>query len=132
MPNRTYLDWNATAPLRAEARAAMVQALELTGNPSSVHGEGRSARALVEAARAQVAALAGGEAKGVTFTAGGREANMLALTPALEAGGRKEPRDKLFISAIEHASVRAGGRFGAFEELPVTAQGVVDLSELAR
>ncbi len=132
MPNRTYLDWNATAPLRAEARAAMVQALELTGNPSSVHGEGRSARALVEAARAQVAALAGGEAKGVTFTSGGSEANMLALTPALEAGGRKEPRDKLFISAIEHASVRAGGRFGAFEELPVTAQGVVDLSELER
>lgn len=132
MPNRTYLDWNATAPLRAEARAAVVQALALTGNPSSVHAEGRAARALVEAARAQVAALVGAEAKGVTFTSGGSEANMLALTPALEVAGRKEPRDRLFISAIEHASVRAGGRFGAFEELPVTAQGVVDLAELER
>jgi cysteine desulfurase len=132
MPNRTYLDWNATAPMRAEARAAVVQALELTGNPSSVHAEGRAARALVEAARAQLAALLGAEAKSVTFTSGGSEANMLALTPALEVAGRKEPRDRLFISAIEHASVRAGGRFGAFEELPVTAQGVVDLSELER
>lgn len=129
---RTYLDWNATAPLRAEARAAMVQALELTGNASSIHAEGRSARRLVEAARAQLAALAGAEPKGVTFTSGGSEANMLALTPAIEVGGRKEPRDRLFISAIEHASVRAGGRFGAFEELPVTAQGVVDLGELEK
>ena len=68
--------------------------------------------------------------KNVTFTSGATEANMLALTPAIEVGGRKEPRDRLFVSAIEHPSVRGGGRFAAdeVEELPVTGDGVVDLS----
>ena len=132
MSERTYFDWNATAPLRQEARAAMVTALELTGNASSVHAEGRAARRLVEQARAQVAALAGAEAKNVTFTSGATEANMLALTPAIGIGGRKEPRDRLFVSAIEHPSVRSGGRFPAeqVEELPVTGDGVVDLHAL--
>ena len=59
MPEQVYLDWNATAPLRPEARAAMAAALDVTGNPSSVHGAGRTARRLVEDARGQVAALAG-------------------------------------------------------------------------
>ena len=132
MSERAYFDWNATAPLRQEARAAMVSTLELTGNASSVHAEGRAARRLVEQARAQVAALAGAEAKNVTFTSGATEANMLALTPAIEICGRKEPRDRLFISAIEHPSVRSGGRFSAdaVEELPVTGEGVVDLHAL--
>ena len=102
MSERAYFDWNATAPLRQEARAAMVSTLELTGNASSVHAEGRAARRLVEQAREQVAALAGAEAKNVTFTSGATEANMLALTPAIGIGGRKEPRDRLFVSAIEH------------------------------
>ena len=62
MTQRAYLDWNATAPLRAEARAAMIAALEAAGNASSVHAEGRAARALVETARGQVAALVGAEA----------------------------------------------------------------------
>jgi cysteine desulfurase len=134
MTERAYFDWNATAPLREQARAAMVTSLGLTGNASSVHAEGRSARRLVEEARAQVAALVGAEAKGVTFTSGATEANMLALTPALEIGGRKEPRDRLFVSAIEHPSVRSGGRFPAhaIEELPVTRDGRVDLVELER
>ena len=132
MSERAYFDWNATAPLRQEARAAMVSTLELTGNASSVHAEGRAARRLVEQARAQVAALAGAEAKNVTFTSGATEANMLALTPAIEIGGRKEPRDRLFISAIEHPSVRSGGRFPAeqIEELPATGAGVLDLHAL--
>jgi cysteine desulfurase len=132
MSERTYFDWNATALLRQEARAAMVSTLELTGNASSVHAEGRAARRLVEQAREQVAALAGAEAKNVTFTSGATEANMLALTPVIEIGGRKEPRDRLFISAIEHPSVRSGGRFpaGAVEELPVTGAGVLDLHAL--
>ena len=86
---RAYFDWNATAPLRQMAREALVLALDLPGNASSVHGEGRAARRLVEQARAQVAALVGAEAKNVTFTAGATEANMLALTPALAVGGRK-------------------------------------------
>ena len=132
MSERAYFDWNATAPLRQEARAAMVTTLGLTGNASSVHAEGRAVRRLVEAAREQVAGLVGAEAKNVTFTSGATEANMLALTPAIEIGGRKEPRDRLFVSAIEHPSVRSGGRFSAdaVEELPVTGAGVIDLHAL--
>jgi cysteine desulfurase len=132
MSERAYFDWNATAPLRQEARAAMVTTLGLTGNASSVHAEGRAARRLVEQAREQVAGLVGAEAKNVTFTSGATEANMLALTPAIEIGGRKSLRDRLFVSAIEHPSVRSGGRFSAetIEELPVTGEGVVDLHAL--
>lgn len=134
MVERAYFDWNATAPLRPEARAAMVEALALTGNASSVHSEGRAARQMVEQARHRVAALVGAEAKDVTFTSGATEANMLALTPALEIGGRKEPRDRLFVSAIEHPSVACGGRFAAaqIEVLPVTKDGLIDLVELER
>ena len=132
MSERAYFDWNATAPLRQEARAVMVTTLGLTGNASSVHAEGRAARRLVEAAREQVAGLVGAEAKNVTFTSGATEANMLALTPAIEIGGVKSLRDRLFVSAIEHPSVRSGGRFpaDAVEELPVTGAGVVDLHAL--
>lgn len=132
MSERGYFDWNATAPLRGEARSAMVAALGLTGNASSVHAEGRAARNLIERAREQVAALVGAEAKNVTFTSGATEANILALTPFLQAGGRKEPRDRLFVSAIEHPSVLGGGRFtpGEVEQLPVTAEGIVDLNTL--
>lgn len=134
MGERAYFDWNATSPLREEARAAVAAAISLTGNPSSVHAEGRAVRRLVEEARDRVAGLVGAEARNVTFTGGATEANMLALTPAIEIGGRKEPRDRLFISAIEHPSVRSGGRFAAdkVEDLPVTASGIVDLAALKR
>ena len=134
MTERAYFDWNATAPLRAEARAALVRALEVTGNASSLHGEGRAARRLVEDARMEVATLVGAEAKNVIFTSGATEANMLALTPALTIGGRKEPRKRLFVSAIEHPSVLRGGRFAPddVEELPVDGDGRLDLAELAR
>ncbi len=111
MSERAYFDWNATAPLREEARNAVVEALGLTGNASSVHAEGRAARRLVEDARARVAALVGAEATEVVFTSGATEANMLALTPALEIAGEKAPRDRLFVSAVEHPSVLCGGRF---------------------
>jgi cysteine desulfurase len=132
MRERAYFDWNATAPLRQEARTATVTALGLSGNASSVHAEGRQARQLIEAAREKVANLVGAEAKAVTFTSGATEANMLALTPAIEVGGDKSLRDRLFISAIEHPSVRSGGRFPAesVEELPVTGDGVLDLQAL--
>ena len=132
MAERAYFDWNATAPLRQEARTAMVSSLKLTGNASSVHAEGRGARRIVEEARERVAALVGAEAKRVTFTSGATEANMLVLTPTLEIGGRKALRDKLFVSAIEHPSVRSGGRFAAnaVEELPVTGDGIVNLNAL--
>jgi cysteine desulfurase len=134
MVARVYLDWNASAPLRAEARAAVSAALDLTGNPSSVHGEGRAARRLIEQAREHVAALVGAEARNVIFTSGGTEANALALSPLIENGSDKAKRDRLLLSAIEHPSVRAGGRFAAqaIEEIPVSANGVIDLVALER
>jgi cysteine desulfurase len=134
MTQRAYLDWNATAPLRPQARAAMLAALDVEGNPSSIHAEGRTARRLVEHAREQVAALIGAEPRDVVFTSGGTEANALALTPAIEIGGDKTPRDRLLVSAVEHPSVRAGGRFRpeAMEDIPATARGVVDLAALER
>jgi cysteine desulfurase len=115
MTERTYLDWNATAPLRPEARAAMIAALDEIGNPSSVHREGRSARRLVEQARERVAALVGAEPRHVVFTSGGTEANMMALTPALETSQDKNRFDRLIVSSIEHVSVRSGGRFPAHQ-----------------
>jgi cysteine desulfurase len=132
MAERTYFDWNATAPLREEAREAMCAALALTGNSSSVHAEGRSARRLIERAREEVANLVGSESRNVTFTSGATEANCLALTPAIEIGGCREVRDRLFISAVEHPSVLGGGRFdaGQVETLLVTRDGVVDLDKL--
>src|SRR5450432_631645 len=104
MTERTYLDWNATAPLRPEARGAMIAALDEIGNPSSVHREGRAARRLIEQARERVAALVGAEPRNVVFTSGGTEANMMALSPSMGSGQDVEPRDGLVISAIEHPS----------------------------
>src|SRR5260370_18478272 len=132
MNERLYFDWNATAPLRPEARAAVVAALDVTGNPSSVHAEGRTARRLVEEARENVALLVAAEPRNVAFTSGGTEANMLALTPASEADGTAQR--KLLVSAIEHPSVFAGGRFAAsaIERLPVTGNGQIALSVLDR
>jgi cysteine desulfurase len=133
MSERVYLDWNATAPLRPQARAAVMAALDGVGNPSSVHAEGRAARSLVETAREAVAALVGAQPRNVIFTAGGTEANALALTPALTIGAETAPRDRLLVSAIEHASVRCGGRFAtkAVDIVPVTADGLIDLDALA-
>ncbi len=133
MSERSYLDWNATTPLRDEAKAAFAGALALPGNPSSVHAEGRAARRVIELAREQVAALVGARPGDVFFTSSGTEANMLALTPAIEVAGDKRPRSRLLISAIEHASVRAGGRFPreAIAAIAVTAEGRLDLAALA-
>jgi cysteine desulfurase len=130
---RIYLDWNATALLRPQAQEALREALSVSGNPSSVHAEGRAARRIVERAREQVAALVGTQPHDVFFTSGGTEANMLALTPALEAAGHNQPRDRLLMSAVEHSSVRTGGRFaGAMVgDIPVGADGRVNLAALA-
>jgi cysteine desulfurase len=131
MTERVYLDWNATTPLRPEAKAAMVAAWELCGNPSSVHAEGRQARRLVEDARSAIAAAVGARAQDVVFASGGTEANVLALTPGLRRGGRA-PVQRLLVSAIEHASVLSGGRFApqAIETIAVTHAGVLDLDDL--
>src|SRR3974390_2937581 len=134
MVERAYFDWNAGAPLRDDARTAMAEALGLIGNPSSIHYEGRAARKLVERARELVARLVGAEPRNVIFASGATEANMLALTPAVEVGGKKALRDKLFVSAVEHPSVRRGGRFAAedLQELPVDKNGTLDLSALGQ
>ena len=125
-----YLDWNATAPMRSAASAAMVAALDVTGNPSSIHAEGRVARRLVEEAREHVASLVGADPANVVFTSGGTEANGLGLNSCLSAGG---DRDKLLVSAIEHPSVKAGGRFAPHQvvEIAVDGYGVLDLAALA-
>jgi cysteine desulfurase len=122
---RAYLDWNATAPLRCEARAAMLVAMDTVGNPSSVHAEGRRARAIVEAARGAVARLVGARPSEVVFTSGGTEANGMAL-----AGGWR----RIVCSAVEHESVLAPARRSGAEVvlLPVDGNGVVVASAAAR
>ncbi len=129
-----YLDWNATAPLRPEARAAMLAAADVVGNPSSVHAAGRAARRLVEQAREQVAALVGAAPRDVVFTSGGTEANALALTPAIDVARDNTACGRLLVSAIEHPSVRSGGRFApeSIEEISVMPDGTVDLAHLEK
>jgi cysteine desulfurase len=131
MPDRVYLDWNATTPLRREAREAMASAWDLPGNPSSVHAEGRQARRLVEDARASVSRAVGALSRNVVFTSGGTEANALVLAPRLWRGS-VVPVERLLVSAIEHASVLAGGRFPAqaIGTVGVTASGLLDLDRL--
>ncbi|MES2195065.1 MAG: cysteine desulfurase family protein [Pseudomonadota bacterium] len=131
MSDRIYLDWNATTPLRPEAREAMAAAWELSGNPSSVHAEGRQARRLVEEARARVAGAIGASPRNLVFTSGGTEANALALTPGLRRGAGL-PVERLLVSAIEHASVLSGGRFPAeaIEKVGVSSSGQLDLDRL--
>lgn len=131
MRNRVYLDWNATTPLRAEARAAMLAAWDIVGNPSSVHDEGRAARRVVEDARGKVASALGADLRNVVFTSGGTEANALALAPGLRGNGGA-PVERLIVSAVEHPSVRAGGRFSkdAVLTVSVDASGIVDTDAL--
>src|SRR5579862_5910499 len=116
----TYLDWNATAPLRPEARAAMAAALARCGNASSVHGWGRAARHEVERARDAVAALIGAAPAGVVFLSGGTEANHLAL---IGSG-----RERVLVSAVEHSSVLEA--VPRAEIIAVDADGIVDLARL--
>lgn len=128
MSERAYLDWNATAPLRPQARAAMAAAMEVVGNPSSVHAEGRAARQILDEAREQVAAAVGAEPRNVIFTSGGSEANALALSRAIEhAGGFC---DVAIASAIEHVSVLAGGDFPSVEHFGASRDGVASISGL--
>jgi cysteine desulfurase len=118
----SYLDWNATAPLRPEAAAAVAEALDCCGNPSSVHRWGRAARQTVEHAREAVAALIGADPEGVVFVSGGTEANHLALL----GGGR----ERILVSAVEHNSVLQ--TVPSAERIAVDANGIVDLADLDR
>lgn len=130
--SRLYLDWNATAPLHPAARDAMLRALDLFGNPNSVHGEGRATRAAIEAARRQVAIVAGAEPSHVVFTSGATEAANMVLTPEFRMGRTPLAIGHLYVSAIEHPALREGGRFpkDRVSEIPVTFDGVVDLAAL--
>lgn len=122
--NRTYLDYNASSPLREEARAATIAALDVTGNPSSVHAEGRRVRAIVEAAREQVAALVGAKPSEVVFTSGATEANNCVMAAGWKA---------ICVSAIEHDSVLAPARASGAKviALPADSNGIVDLQAVA-
>ncbi len=132
MTTRTYMDWNATAPLLPAVRDALVSALEMSGNPSSVHKEGRAVRAAIESARRDVAALVGAQASHVVFTSGATEAANLVLSPLFKMGRASLNIGHLYVSAIEHPALREGGRFerSNVTEVPVTHQGLVDLTAL--
>ncbi len=118
----SYLDYNATSPLRPEALAAMTSALTEIGNPSSVHGFGRLARRHLDLARQQVAALVRAKPENVIFTSGGTEANNLAL---LNCGDRR-----LLVSAIEHDSIMKPARQMGAEIIQVQRSGEIDLDHL--
>lgn len=115
--SRLYLDWNATAPLRPEAKAAMVDAMEVVGNPSSVHAEGRAAKALLETSRAKIAQALGADGADIVFTSGATEAASLACA------GRG-----LVCAAVEHDAVAAW----CDASLPVDGQGRVAVSDPSR
>ena len=117
-----YLDANATEPLRPAARAAVLAALEVTGNPSSVHGAGRAARRVMEDGAESLAARFGGRPEDLVFTSGGTEADALAIH-ALGGGGRR-----VIVGATEHDAVRAAAPDAAV--LPVDRQGVAELAAL--
>ena len=128
-----YCDHNATAPIRPESRDAMMAALTIGGNPSSVHARGRAARAVMDGAREAVARLTNAKADKVIVTSGATESNCTALLGAVEAGGVT----RLLVSAIEHLSVLKPAREIAervpgviLTILPVTAEGVLDLNTL--
>jgi cysteine desulfurase len=126
---RAYLDWNATAPVRPEARAAMLAALDVVGNPSSPHTEGRRGRAIVEDAREEVAALVGAKPAEVVFLSGATEANNAVLAGGWEA---------ILVAGIEHDSVLApvrklaGSATTRVLQLAVDASGVVPLEAVAQ
>jgi cysteine desulfurase len=123
-PTRTYLDYNATAPLLAEAKAAMIAALDVTGNPSSVHSEGRKARGVIESARERVARLVGAKPSEVVFTSGATESNAWVMA---------QPWDTIFVSGVEHDSVLAPARANGAEivTLAVSSAGRVAVEDIA-
>ncbi|MCB1507995.1 MAG: aminotransferase class V-fold PLP-dependent enzyme, partial [Hyphomicrobiaceae bacterium] len=110
---RVYLDHNAGSMLRPRAQEAMLAALADAGNASSIHAEGRRARARIEAARGPVSRLVGGSAKALVFTSGASEAIQTVLSPVWRSGGGERVFRQLLVGATEHPSVLAGGRFAA-------------------
>ncbi|CDX17552.1 Nitrogenase cofactor synthesis protein nifS [Mesorhizobium plurifarium] len=129
---RAYLDYNASAPLIAEARAAMVAALD-AANPSSVHTEGRASRRLVEDARRDVARLVNARPEHVVFTSGATEAASTLLTPDWQMGRGAVRMSHLYVSAADHPCILGGGRFAAAQvtRIGVDRNGIADLEALS-
>lgn len=125
---RHYLDYNATTPLKPEVIDAVCAAMATIGNSSSVHAEGRAARAIVEEGREKLRALVNAPVNGVILTGGGTEAIHYALNGTVKTGAAK----RIFVSAIEHAAVPANAAEtgAAVETIPATAKGVADLDWL--
>ncbi len=139
MRPRVYLDWNATAPLRPEARAAMLAAMDVVGNPSSVHAEGRAARALVERARAQVAAAVGCKPAEVVFTSGATEAAaVLARLPVGTVEVDPTAHDCLWSQRREGPGARAlawghaNNETGVIADAPAREAGVPLLLDIVQ
>lgn len=132
--SRAYLDYNASAPLLPAARAAAIDALEASANPSSVHGEGRRARQIIEGARRDVAALVNAGRDHVVFTSGATEAAATLLTPDWRMGRSALRMSRLYVSQADHPCLLNGGRFDAdrVTRIGVDANGVADLGALER
>ena len=130
---RAYLDYNASAPLTAEARAAMVVALDVTANPSSVHAEGRAARRLIEDARRDVARLVNAKPEHVVFTSGATEGASTLLSPDWQMGRGTVRMSRLYVCEADHPCLLNGGRFPAAQltRIGVDANGIADLGALA-
>lgn len=129
---RAYLDYNASAPLLPQARAAMLDALDGSANPSSVHREGRNARRIVEAARSAIAALVNGKTDHVVFTSGATEAASTLLTPDWKMGRGAVRMSRLYVCAADHPCLLNGGRFSADHvvRIGVDRAGLCDLMAL--
>ncbi|ESW96828.1 cysteine desulfarase [Mesorhizobium sp. LSJC268A00] len=129
---RAYLDYNASAPLIIETREAMIAALDLVANPSSVHAEGRAARRLIENARRDVAALVNAKAEHVVFTSGATEAASTLLTPDWQMGRGTVRMSRLYVCEADHPCLLNGGRFPAAQvtRIGVDANGIANLAQL--
>lgn len=130
--SRAYLDWNASAPISDAARGAMLAALDLAANASSVHAEGRAARHLIDEARDDVAALVGAKAENVVFTSGATEAAATLLTPRYRMGRSPLAVSRVYVLATDHPCVLCGGQFPADKlmAIGVDENGVVDIPAL--
>ncbi len=129
---RAYLDYNASAPLLPAAREAMLAAMDSSANPSSVHGEGRGARRIVEAVRVSVASLVNGNPAHVVFTSGATEAAATLLTPDWRMGRGPVRMSRLYVSAADHPCLLNGGRFSPEHvvRIGVDSDGLCDLDAL--
>lgn len=129
---RIYLDHNAGSPLRPQVKDAVIEALDMAANGSSIYQEGRKAKGLIERSRQSIAGMVGAASSGVTFTGGGSEANATILQPSMIVKGKPRTFDRLLVSATEHDSVLKGGAFSAeqIETIPVDGDGIIDLGWL--